>query len=63
MDEEQLDALGGRPLEQLGMRRDTGGDGVHGARAGDLEPVVAVILEAVRGEQAVELLQDLLYGR
>ncbi len=59
MHEQQLRALGRRELEQLEVRRDAGRDGLDLDRAGHLQTVRPVVVEARRLEQAVELGDDL----
>src|SRR5271165_1849184 len=53
MDEKQPRPLGRRELEQLGVRRDAGGDGVDLGGPGDLQAVDAVVLETGGPEHPV----------
>ncbi len=62
MDEQQLRALGGGQLEQLGVGGDAGGERRDPLRPGHLQAVDAVVLEALRFEQAIELAQHLACG-
>ena len=50
--------LGGGQLEQLRVRRDARGDRLDLRRSGNLQAVRAVVLEALRFEQLVELGDD-----
>ncbi len=59
VDDEQLGVLAGGELEQGRICRDARGDGVHAVRAGHLQTVDAVVLEACRVQQTVELGEDL----
>ncbi len=62
MDQQQPGPLGGRQLEQLGARRHARGEGRDLVRAGYLEAIRTVVLEALRLEQRVELGEDLGEG-
>lgn len=62
MDEQQLSVLRCGQLEELGMGRDARGDRAYIGASGDLQAVQAVVLEALRLEQAVQLRQDLADG-
>ncbi len=59
VDDQQVGALAGCQLEQLGVRGHARGDRLHVRRPGHLQAVDAVVVEALRLEQAVELGQDL----
>src|SRR5271167_5018638 len=59
VDEEQLGALGGSKLEQLGVRGDARGKRCHLRRPWDLQAVRAVVLKAGGFEERVDLLEDL----
>ena len=59
VDDQQVGALAGGELEQLRAGRDAGGDRLNLGRARDLQAVGAVVLEAPRLEQVVELREDL----
>ncbi len=52
-----------RQLEQLGVRRDAGGQRAHLRGAWDLEPVRAIVLEPLRFQQLVDLSEDVLKRR
>ena len=59
VDKQQVGPLSGGQLEQLGVCGDAGGDRVDRVRTGDLQAVDAVVLEAGRLEQTVDLGEDL----
>jgi hypothetical protein len=59
VDQEQLRALRRGQLEQLRMRRDPCGDRRDLLGPGHLQAIEAVVLEAIRFEQTVELGQQL----
>jgi len=59
MDEQQLRLLGYGLLEQLDVRRDAGGERYYVDCARDLQAIRAVVIEALRLEDAVELGDDL----
>jgi hypothetical protein len=55
--------LGGGALEQLEVRRHACRDGLDVRRARHLQAVRPVVVEALRLEESVELLQDVARGR
>ncbi len=57
--EQQISILGCRQLEQLGVRRDARREHLDVARAGDLQPVDAVVVEALGLEQPIDLCENL----